>query len=543
MNAHRLLALFDRVSEAPDAVAKLRRFVLDLAMSGKLVERGSLNWKSAKIEECLEPLADGRVMHQGWSPQCETVASSSNDAWGVLKTTAIQDGYFLPEHNKRLPEKLEAKPKLEVRAGDILITCAGPRARCGVACLVRDTRPKLMISGKMYRFRVDVERFDPSFVELYLRSTRARTAIDAMKSGSSESGLNLTHDRFRDLLMHFGALEEQKRIVARVDELMALCDQLEAARADRGHRRARLTKATLNRINTPDAAFQADAHFALEVLPDLTSLTSQIPELRNSILNLAVHGKLVPQSSAEEPAGKFLARLAGAFPAASKRSPPGMKSLSPAKLPFACPPGWEWTTVQRILDPSREVSYGVIKLGDEPKSGGIPILRCSDVKSGFIDLANVRKVSEEIESEYLRTRLFGGEVLVNIRGTLGGVAKVPDEIMGYNVAREVAVVPVAKEISAEFIVYVMRSQYFWDSIQENLRGIAYKGLNLGTLREFPIPFPPLAEQRRIVARVDELMALCDQLEASLAAADTANARLLDAILQEALNGRPAAEAA
>jgi type I restriction enzyme S subunit len=80
----------------------------------------------------------------------------------------------------------------------------------------------------------------------------------------------------------------------------------------------------------------------------------------------------------------------------------------------------------------------------------------------------------------------------------------------------------------------MLSSYFWDSIQENLRGIAYKGLNLGTLREFPVPLPPLAEQHRIVAKVDELTALCDRLEANLTACAETRRRLLDALLAEAL---------
>jgi type I restriction enzyme S subunit len=226
MKADQLLSLFDRVSEAPGAVAKVRRFLLDLAVRGKLVEPGDKEWRSEPIERCLAPLSDGRLMHQGWSPQCDATPSPDDMTWGVLKTTSIQNGSFQPQHNKRLPERLEAKPKFEVSEGDILITCAGPRARCGIACLVRQTRPRLMISGKMYRFRVLTDLLEPEYMELYLQSGTAQVQINGMKSGSSESGLNLTHDRFKDLTVDFGSLEEQRRIVARFDELMALCDQL-----------------------------------------------------------------------------------------------------------------------------------------------------------------------------------------------------------------------------------------------------------------------------------------------------------------------------
>ncbi|WP_287385262.1 restriction endonuclease subunit S [Mesorhizobium sp.] len=114
------------------------------------------------------------------------------------------------------------------------------------------------------------------------------------------------------------------------------------------------------------------------------------------------------------------------------------------------------------------------------------------------------------------------------------MALVPPDLSGFNVAREVAVVPIADAIPGPFMVYLMLSPYFWDHIQNNLRGIAYKGLNLGILRDLPIPLPPLAEQHRIVAKVDALLALCDRLEASLSATAGTRRRLLDALLAEAL---------
>ena len=120
-------------------------------------------------------------------------------------------------------------------------------------------------------------------------------------------------------------------------------------------------------------------------------------------------------------------------------------------------------------------------------------------------------------------------------GTLREYSSPRDSLLkGFNVAREVAVVPIAKEIVPQFVVYLMLSPYFWDHIQSNLRGIAYKGLNLGILRSLPIPLPPFAEQHRIVAKVDALMALCDQLEASLTTTASTRSKLLGALLYEAL---------
>jgi type I restriction enzyme S subunit len=193
-------------------------------------------WVEVDLGDALASLEDGRTIHQGWSPQCEKQPSEDADAWGVLKTTAIQSGAFWPEHNKRLPDKLMPRPLLEVRRGDVLITCAGPRARCGVACLVRDTRPRLMLSGKMYRFRFDDRFIDPRYVEAYLLSDAAARAVDRMKTGISDSGLNLTHGRFRKLKFPLAPRAEQKRIVAAIEEHFSRLDAAEKFLVQAKHR-------------------------------------------------------------------------------------------------------------------------------------------------------------------------------------------------------------------------------------------------------------------------------------------------------------------
>ena len=136
----------------------------------------------------------------------------------MLKTTAIQADEFQDEHNKLLPHHLAPKPTVEVKEGDILITCAGPLVRCGVSCLVRRTRKRLLMSGKMYRFRVDPNKTDARYVEAFLQTERARLATDKMKTGSSDSGLNLTHEPFRQLRIPVPPLHEQQRIVAEIEK-------------------------------------------------------------------------------------------------------------------------------------------------------------------------------------------------------------------------------------------------------------------------------------------------------------------------------------
>lgn len=185
------------------------------------------------LGEILTRLTKRSPLQQGWSPQCEP-QPAEHGAWGVLKTTAIQAGHFLEDANKRLPVSLDPRPALEVLPGDLLITCAGPRSRCGVPTLVRRTRSRLMLSGKMYRFRT-IDEVDPRFLESYLLSHEAQRLIDGMKTGISESGLNLTKDRLLALPVPIAPIEEQRRIVEILEEHLSLLDAadtgVQAARA------------------------------------------------------------------------------------------------------------------------------------------------------------------------------------------------------------------------------------------------------------------------------------------------------------------------
>ncbi|MBK8965728.1 MAG: restriction endonuclease subunit S [Lewinellaceae bacterium] len=161
--------------------------------------------------------------------------SNSENTWGVLKTTAIQKNEFWEHENKELPKDNDPREHLEVKAGDILITCAGPRNRCGVACTVIRTRKRLLISGKMYRFRVNQKLMFTKFMTFFLQTQESWNAIDKMKTGGSDSGLNLTHSRFRKLVVKLAPLPEQRAIVAKIEQLFSALDHgianLKAAKA------------------------------------------------------------------------------------------------------------------------------------------------------------------------------------------------------------------------------------------------------------------------------------------------------------------------
>ena len=159
--------------------------------------------------------------------------------------------------------------------------------------------------------------------------------------------------------------------------------------------------------------------------------------------------------------------------------------------------------LEELCDKNRVITYGVIKLG-EPTRNGVYCLRCGNLKRLTIDLEGIRKIPDSLSKEYSRTVLKGGELLVNVRGTLGGVCVAPSSMSGWNVAREIAVVPLQPgAISAEYLSYHVASTTSQAWLMGKRKGAAYVGINIEDIRRLPIYLPSRKEQERIAGVLSE----------------------------------------
>ena len=246
---------FSRLDEAVANLkrvkANLKRYkaaVLKAAVEGRLVpsEAGMLlgdetsSWMPIRLAI--------KSLDQGWSPQCESQASGNDNEWAVMKTTAVQPMMFLESENKRLPSSVTPRDHLELMAGDLLITRAGPRSRVGVSCLVRTTRPRVLLCDKVYRIRPRLEMAVPEYLEVVLNSPTILDSLDKMKTGISDSGLNLTQKGFSELLVPLPSLADQGRIVSEVDRLVSLVRGVEGEVEANLNRAEVLRRATLERV-------------------------------------------------------------------------------------------------------------------------------------------------------------------------------------------------------------------------------------------------------------------------------------------------------
>ncbi|QIE58802.1 hypothetical protein G5B37_04265 [Rasiella rasia] len=226
--------------------------------------------KNKKIE--ISELVDN--LSQGWSPKCINQNSTDPTEWAVIKTSAIQAGKFVEIENKILPDTLEPREQHEIKKGDILITRAGPRVRVGICCLVKQTRPKLINCDKVYRIGINQELVTPEYFEYALNSPEILSEIEIMKSGSSDSGLNLTQKAFLKLEIPICSKEAQHQIVSDIESRLSVCDTVEKDIADslekaQALRQSILKKAFEGKLLSEEEIAACKAHPEYEPAGDL----------------------------------------------------------------------------------------------------------------------------------------------------------------------------------------------------------------------------------------------------------------------------------
>jgi type I restriction enzyme S subunit len=197
---------------------------------------------------------------------------------------------------------------------------------------------------------------------------------------------------------------------------------------------------------------------------------------------------------------------------------------------------WNKRLLAEICDPLRPITYGVIKLGSEIPNG-VPCLRTSNVRWLRVDTEGMKRISPKLSSEYARTILRGGEVLVNVRGTLGGVAVATPSMAGWNVSREVAVAAVDRAlVEPNYIAYWIAADTSQRWLSRVEKGVAYTGVNIEDLRNLPVEFPLIDEQREIIRRIETAFTWIDRISTEATKARKLSNHLDQAVLAKAFRG-------
>lgn len=566
MSAARLLAHYERIVDEPDAIARLRRFILNLAVRGKLLPQDPNDEpvfdllkripplpKPARYEKRSPELIQGdcglSINHPGtelpkgwlWVPLVQiarlesghTPSRNRPEWWGgdvpwigLVDARLHNNGTIFKTIQSTNEQGLANSAARLLPQGTV---CFSRTASVGYVVIMG--RP--MATSQDFVNWVPTDAISSSWLQLVMIAERP--AIDRFSKGAVHQ--TIYYPAWLSMHIALPSPAEQSRIVAKVDELMSLCDRLEAARGNREGGRDRLAAASLARLNAFDSeTFQADARFTLDALPALTARPDQIKQLRQTILNLAVRGKLVPQEPNDEPAPQLLDWIAekkaerlksGAIPQ-QKHSARDVGRLT-GKLPAS----WLPIAVGDICD---IVTSGSRGWGEFYSTSGSGFIRAQNIRFGKLRLDNLAFVNPPSKSEGSRTKVAKGDLLIVITGAgVTNPALLDRDLGEAYVSQHVGLVrPSDQRLSVWLLLCLMADAGGRAELVERAYGAGKPGLNLDNIRSLSVPLPPLAEQQRIVAKVAALMALCDRLEMSLTATAATRRRLLDALLAEAL---------
>lgn len=552
MNAEHLLELYGRIADAPDAVARLRRFILDLAVRGTLVPQNPDDEPASdllkriakekarlvKAGEIRTPKPIPKLSHTPfpipvnwcWSQIAEIgILNPRNDAPDGLDASFVPMPLIAAEYG--VANKHEVRPWAEIKKGythfsegDVGLAKITPCFENGKSTVFRNLTGGIG-SGTTELHIVRPLFVDQDYILLFLKSPHfIETGIPMMTGTAGQK--RVPTEYFAHSPFPLPPLAEQHRIVAKVDELMALCDQLDAARKTREETRDRLTVASLARLNAPaPETFADDARFMIDALPALTARPDQIKKIRQTILNLAVHGKLVPQDPNDRAARLPPLRQ---FTAASGMDDAVFEQF---RNLIVLPNGWKIAPLARLSEHIVDCPHTTPKWTDH----GEICVRTNQLRPRSLDLSEPRFVSPETYLERIeRLEPRANDILYSREGGILGIAcRVPVGVR-LCLGQRLMLIRTGSETRADFLEIVLNAPFITDIAKIRTTGGAAPRVNMSTVRAYPIPLPPLAEQHRIVAKVDELMALCDRLEKSLSTADDTRRRLLEALLAEAL---------
>ena len=353
----------------------------------------------------------------------------------------------------------------------------------------------------------------PDYFFLWLQSP---AFIDNIAPGRSNGVPHISAKEVHSLQIRVPSCEEQHRIIARVDELMALCDTLEAKQKARGKLREKLRASAL------DALMHAESDADLEQAWDrihnnwdhLTNHPDSVDALRQAILQLAVRGKLVPQDPKDEPANVLLERLTEEKTRLVKekkiRKPKLIPPFDETQLPFTAPAGWAWIQAGKLFQLVTSGSRGWAKYYDD---NGPIFLRIGNLDYGTtkLDLVKLQCVNPPKGAEGSRTRTQPEDILVSITGDTGMVGLIPDDFGEAYINQHIALCRPLSGLWPAYVATIFTAQLVLIQLWGYQRGIK-NSLGLDDIRKLVIPLPPLAEQHRIVVKVDEMMETCDRLE-------------------------------
>ncbi|MDY0274261.1 MAG: restriction endonuclease subunit S [Desulfomicrobium sp.] len=563
MNKHTAALLeqyFDIAFASLEGVTRLRELILTLAMQGKLVEQDP---KDQPARELLEEIKRTR-RHEGTKGRkrkelppvsAEEMPYELPESWEWVRLgeIAIVNGGFAFKSSQYTKEgvriirisdfdekgfkngKIVRYPYSSdldlfiLELDNILMAMTG--GTVGKSLLVKSLSEPMFVNQRVATIKI-IKDVVPEFINGLIRTDLIQSVIQDSKNSTND---NISMGDITGFFVPLPPLAEQHRIVAKIDELMARCDALETLHQQHEEKRLQVHTAAIHQLLEPNlGGFVPSCEpfdFLAKHFSELYSVPKNVAELRKAILQLAVMGRLVPQNPDDPPASQLLEEIRTekkrliAEGKIKKQKP--LPAIKPEEIPYEIPESWEWVYVNNLTDVGTGATPETIN--PEYYGGHIPWYTSSATNNSFAEIPE-KFITEKALAE-TNCKIFpSGSLIIAMYGqgkTRGQVS----EIVIPGATNQALAAMVFFESSKQSKDYL---KYFFTKIYEEIRmlaeGAAQPNLNVGKIKHTVIPLPPLSEQQRIVTKIDQLMALCDQLDEQITARNEKQTELLNAVM-------------
>lgn len=532
-------------------ISKLRGLIFDLAVRGKLVPQDLNDEPASKLIERVVTRKFSEITENekiftlplGWSwIKLEDIAEINggfafkssdytSDGMRVIRISDFNEMGFKNDKVVRYPYSVDLE-RYRLEENNILMAMTG--GTVGKSLLVQTLPEPMVVNQRVATIKL-IQGIDSTYINSLIRSELIQSVINEAKNSTND---NISMKSINNFLIPLPPSAEQHRIVAKVDELMLLCDQLEQQTEASIEAHATLVEVLLATLTDSAGADELAQNWARISghFDSLFTTEQSIDALKQTVLQLAVMGKLVPQNPDDEPASVLLEKIAEEKEQLVKdkviKKEKPLPAITDDEEPFKLPKGWEWVRLNTITDLITSGSRGWAKYYAE---SGAKFITMGNLSRGSYDLRldTTKYVNPPEGSEGDRTKLAAGDIVISITGDVGNLGLIPEGFGEAYINQHSCLVRPNDNLKGLYIPEYLRSKFAKDQFDAPQRGIK-NSFRLSDIGLLTVPLPPLSEQHRIVTKVDELMQICDQLKEKFKQSQETQVQLTDALIDRAL---------
>lgn len=551
-------------------IKKLRELILELAVRGKLVPQDPNDEPASELlkriaAEKAELVKQGKIKKQkplpeiseeekpfelpeGWEwARINDIASFTNgyafkssefqnSGVGIVKIGDIDSSGFISTAGMSYvsEKKINVLPEeMRVNPGDMVIAMSG--ATTGKLGFNK-TKSTFLLNqrvGKIVTYSVDKE-----FIYHYL-STRIEENL-SISLGSAIP--NISTAQINNIIIPIPPSDEQVKIIARVKLLISLCDQLEQQSLTSLDAHQQLVETLLGTLTDSQNAEELAENWARisEHFDTLFTTEASVDALKQTFLQLAVMGKLVPQDPNDEPASELLKRIAQEKAQLVKegkiKKQKPLPPISDEEKPFELPEGWEWCLFEDIIDIQSGITKG--RNLSNRTLVKVPYLRVANVQRGYLDLTEIKQIEIPIE-EKEKYQVVKGDLLITEGGDWDTVGRTTVWCHDWYIANQNHVFKgrnIGQYVDPYWLETYMNSpfsrQYFANASKQTTN---LDSINKTQLRGCPVAIPPSSEAKKIMSKLHIFYKLCEELKNHIQSAQQTQLHLADALTDAAVN--------